>query len=153
MYQMIVWSTIPYRIDVDESSGSVSDSITQDNVDVAVHEAAQVLGMSSNSCTKFLWDPDTGTERTERPFTSQPVACVDGVERTLVLTDEDTMEILHRYVRTAIRVHRNVQGGDGGEESIRLPGSRGGRSWRISRRGRIPAPAITGTSVCCTPRL
>jgi leishmanolysin-like peptidase len=78
------------QIDLDES-GSVSESITQDNVDVAVHEAAHVLGMSSNSY-RFFWDPETGTERTARPFTSQSVVCVDGVERTLVLPDENTMK-------------------------------------------------------------
>ena len=78
------------QIDVDES-GSVSESITQDNVDVAVHEAAHVLGMSSNSY-RFFWDPKTGTERTARPFTATSVVCVDGVERTLVLPNENTMK-------------------------------------------------------------
>ena len=69
----------------------MSESITQDNVDVAVHEAAHVLGMSSNSYRLF-WDPETGTERTARPFGSQSVVCVDGVERTLVLPNENTMK-------------------------------------------------------------
>lgn len=69
----------------------MSESITQDNVDVAVHEAAHVLGMSSNSY-RFFWDPEIGTERTARPFAAQSVVCVDGVERTLILPNENTMK-------------------------------------------------------------
>ena len=43
------------QIDLNDN-GTVSESITQDNVDVAVHEAAHILGMSSNSY-RFVWDP------------------------------------------------------------------------------------------------
>lgn len=78
------------QIDLDESGGA-SESVTEDNVDVAVHEAAHVLGMSSNSY-RFFWDPDTGVERTSRPFSFKSVVCVDGVERTLILPSDNTMK-------------------------------------------------------------
>lgn len=69
------------QIDLNDK-GTVSESVTQDNVDVAVHEAAHVLGMASNSY-RFFWDPDTGLEHTERPFVASSVICVDGIEHTL----------------------------------------------------------------------
>jgi len=78
------------QIDLDEN-GKASESVTQDNVDVAVHEAAHVLGMSSNSY-RFFWDPDVGYERTARPFSAKSVICVDGVERTLILPSDNTMK-------------------------------------------------------------
>ena len=76
------------ELDVD---GTASPAIVQDNVDVLVHEVAHVLGHSSNSY-RFFWDSTTGTERTARPFESRTVTCVDDVERTLILPDEDTMQ-------------------------------------------------------------
>jgi hypothetical protein len=78
------------QIEVDEY-GSASESIIDDNVDVAIHEAAHVLGMSSNSY-RFFWDPDTGSVRTSRPFQERDVVCVDGQERTLILPDPNTMK-------------------------------------------------------------
>jgi len=78
------------QIDLDEG-GRASESVTEDNVDVAVHEAAHVLGMSSNSY-RFFWDPETGIERTARPFDYKDVVCVDGVERSLILPDDNTMK-------------------------------------------------------------
>lgn len=78
------------QIDLDKD-GRASESIAQDNVDVAVHEAAHVLGMSSNSY-RFFWDPEVGEERTRRPFSAKSVVCVDGVERTLILPDDNTMK-------------------------------------------------------------
>lgn len=73
------------------SDGTASPAIIQDNLDVAIHEAAHVLGMSSNSY-RFFWDPDTGEPRTPRPFSAQTATCVDGVSRTLILPDENTMK-------------------------------------------------------------
>eukprot|EP00547_Thalassionema_nitzschioides_P005367 CAMPEP_0194199872 /NCGR_PEP_ID=MMETSP0156-20130528/720_1 /TAXON_ID=33649 /ORGANISM="Thalassionema nitzschioides, Strain L26-B" /LENGTH=560 /DNA_ID=CAMNT_0038924817 /DNA_START=59 /DNA_END=1738 /DNA_ORIENTATION=+ len=74
-----------------KDDGTASDSIIQDNVDVAIHEAAHVLGMSSNSY-RFFWDSETGEPRTRRPFASRTVDCVDGVSRSLVLPDKETMD-------------------------------------------------------------
>eukprot|EP00542_Grammatophora_oceanica_P012963 CAMPEP_0194029738 /NCGR_PEP_ID=MMETSP0009_2-20130614/3397_1 /TAXON_ID=210454 /ORGANISM="Grammatophora oceanica, Strain CCMP 410" /LENGTH=726 /DNA_ID=CAMNT_0038669505 /DNA_START=41 /DNA_END=2218 /DNA_ORIENTATION=+ len=73
------------------SDGTASESIIQDNVDVAIHEAAHVLGMSSNSY-RFFWDSETGKPRTERQFTTSTVTCVDGQTRSLILPDENTMK-------------------------------------------------------------
>jgi len=78
------------QIELDES-GSASESIIDDNLDVALHEAAHVLGMSSNSY-RFFWDPDTGTVRTPRPFQERDVICVNGKEQTLILPDPNTMK-------------------------------------------------------------
>ena len=58
------------QIDLDDN-GEASESVTDDNVDVAIHEAAHVLGMSSNSY-RFFWDPDTGLEP------RQAIKCVLG---------------------------------------------------------------------------
>ena len=74
-----------------DDDGTASPAIIQDNVDVAVHEAAHVLGMSSNSY-RFFWDPDTGEPRTERPFSAQTVTCVDGVSSTQIMPAENTMK-------------------------------------------------------------
>ena len=78
------------QIDLDDE-GKASESVTDDNVDVAVHEAAHVLGMSSNSY-RFFWDPISGLERTGRPFSAKSVICVDGVERSLILPSDNTMK-------------------------------------------------------------
>jgi hypothetical protein len=74
-----------------DSDGTASDAIVQDNVDVAIHEVAHVLGHSSNSY-RFYWDADTGKERTARPFESRTVTCVDNVQRNLILPDDSTMK-------------------------------------------------------------
>eukprot|EP00934_Nitzschia_sp_Nitz4_P001634 Nitzschia sp. Nitz4//scaffold27_size158506//200//5337//NITZ4_002575-RA/size158506-processed-gene-0.253-mRNA-1//-1//CDS//3329545413//1634//frame0 len=78
------------QIELDDD-GTASEAIIDDNVDVLKHEVAHVLGHSSNSY-RFYWDSETGTERTERPFVSRTVTCVDDVERTLILPDESTMK-------------------------------------------------------------
>ena len=78
------------QIELDEY-GSASESVIDDNVDVAIHEAAHVLGMSSNSY-RFFWDPDTGNVRTPRPFQERDVVCVNGKEQTLILPDPNTMK-------------------------------------------------------------
>ena len=78
------------QIDLDED-GTASDATVQDNVDVAIHEVAHVLGHSSNSY-RFFWDSETGLERTARPFSTRTVTCVDDVERNLLLPDETTMK-------------------------------------------------------------
>eukprot|EP00577_Skeletonema_sp_RCC1716_P002999 CAMPEP_0113385332 /NCGR_PEP_ID=MMETSP0013_2-20120614/7408_1 /TAXON_ID=2843 ORGANISM="Skeletonema costatum, Strain 1716" /NCGR_SAMPLE_ID=MMETSP0013_2 /ASSEMBLY_ACC=CAM_ASM_000158 /LENGTH=907 /DNA_ID=CAMNT_0000268077 /DNA_START=81 /DNA_END=2804 /DNA_ORIENTATION=+ /assembly_acc=CAM_ASM_000158 len=78
------------QIKLDEY-GSASESVIDDNVDVAIHEAAHVLGMSSNSY-RFFWDPDTGDVRTPRPFQERDVICVNGKEQTLILPDPNTMK-------------------------------------------------------------
>ncbi len=75
------------------TDGSAHESIIQDNVDVAIHEAAHVLGMSSNSY-RFFWDPISAKPRTARPFGSTTVECVDGVTRTLTIPNENTMKFL-----------------------------------------------------------
>ena len=78
------------QIEVDDD-GMASDSIIDDNVDVAIHECAHVLGMSSNSY-RFFWDPDTGLPRTYRPFQARTVVCVNGKEMTLILPSDNTMK-------------------------------------------------------------
>jgi leishmanolysin-like peptidase len=56
-----------------------------------IHEAAHVLGHSSNSYA-FYWDSETAVPRTTRPFVSTEVTCTDDVQRTLVIPSEDTMK-------------------------------------------------------------
>lgn len=72
------------------SDGTATPDVRQDYIDVSIHEVAHVLGHSSNSY-RFFWDPDTGTPRTDRPFTEKEVTCVDGQTRTTVLPAENTM--------------------------------------------------------------
>jgi len=100
--------------------GTASDSVKEDNIDVAIHEAAHVLGMSSNSY-KYFYDSETGKPRTERPFKTSTITCVDGIERTLTLPNENTMKFFvasngQRYasivtprVRTVARNHFDCQ--------------------------------------------
>lgn len=78
------------QIEIDED-GTASDSVIDDNVDVAIHECAHVLGMSSNSY-RFFWDPETGMPRTYRPFNARTVVCVNGQEMTLILPSDNTMK-------------------------------------------------------------
>lgn len=78
------------KIDV----GSIGDpAITQDNVDVAIHETGHILGMSGNSY-KYFWDPIAMEPRTERPLKASVATCVDGTQRTTVLPAENTMKFL-----------------------------------------------------------
>jgi cbb3-type cytochrome oxidase subunit 3 len=75
------------------SDGTASDSIKQDNVDVAVHETAHVLGMSSNSF-KFFRDHETGKPLTPRRlFEATTVTCVDGKQRVVQLPAENTLKL------------------------------------------------------------
>jgi leishmanolysin-like peptidase len=78
------------QIELDDD-GTASDAVVEDNVDVLIHEVAHVLGHSSNSY-RFFWDSETGLERTARPFESRTVTCVDNVDRTLILPDDNTMK-------------------------------------------------------------
>lgn len=114
--------------------GTASAAVIQDNVDVAIHEAAHVFGMSSNSY-RFFWDPDTGEPRTERPFSAQTVTCVDEVTRTLIVPDENTMKFFvaengKRYasivtpkVRTVARNQFDCQSIAGAQLENQLSGS------------------------------
>lgn len=74
-----------------DSTGSASASVIQDNVDVAVHEAAHILAMSSNSY-RFYYDSETGRPRSKRPFSSISVTCVDGQERATIVPSENTLK-------------------------------------------------------------
>ena len=74
-----------------DDAGTAHPAIIDDNVDVAIHEAAHVLGMSSNSY-RYYWNPETGEPRTDRSFRSTTVTCVDGVQRTQILPSEETMK-------------------------------------------------------------
>mmetsp|Transcript_27422 Transcript_27422/g.38563 ORF Transcript_27422/g.38563 Transcript_27422/m.38563 type:complete len:834 (+) Transcript_27422:315-2816(+) len=74
-----------------EQNKEALEHIISDNLDVAIHEAAHVLGMSSNSY-RYFYDSETGQPRTARPLTSRTVTCVDGEERTLTLPDDSTMK-------------------------------------------------------------
>ena len=123
------------QIDLD-SDGTTHESIEQDNVDVAIHEAAHVFGMSSNSY-KYYWDAeaDPPAVRTSRPFQSQTVTCVDEVQRTLSIPDTNTLQFLtakngQRYaaivtpkVQTVVRNHFNCMDLEGGQLENQPTGS------------------------------
>jgi len=68
-----------------------SQEIIDDNVDVAIHEAAHVLGMSSNSF-RFFRDKKTGNPLTDRPIRATTVKCVDDIERTVHLPSERVLK-------------------------------------------------------------
>jgi len=74
-----------------QDDGTASAAVIEDNTAVAIHEAAHILGMSSNSY-RFYWDTETKAPRTQRPFSTKTVTCVDGRTRSLVLPDENTMK-------------------------------------------------------------
>ena len=76
-----------------DDEGRAPAAIVQDNVDVAIHEAAHVLGVSSNSY-RYYWNIETGLPRTNRSFNPTTITCVDGVQRTLILPAEDTMKFM-----------------------------------------------------------
>lgn len=119
-----------------ESDGNAHPSILQDNVDVAIHEAAHVFGMSSNSYRSF-WDPDSNPPqpRTPRPLRSVTVQCVDGVSRTLSIPAENTLKFStaqngQRYaaivtpkVQTVVRNHFNCQDLEGAQLENQPTGS------------------------------
>lgn len=114
------------QIKIDSNGGQPSDAVKQDNVDVAVHEAAHILGMSSNAF-RYFYDSDTGKPRTSRPFKTQTVTCVDGTTRTEILPSENTLKmgtdnhgqryasIVTPRVRTVVRNHFNCQTLDGAQ--------------------------------------
>jgi leishmanolysin-like peptidase len=116
--------------------GTAHPSVIQDNVDVAIHEAAHVFGMSSNSY-RYFWDPDSNPPqpRTPRPFKSVTVQCVDGVSRTLSIPNENTLKFLtaengQRYativtpkVQTVVRNHFNCQDLEGAQLENQPTGS------------------------------
>jgi len=117
-----------------KEDGTASASVIHDNLDVAIHEVAHVLGMSASSY-RFFWDSETGEPRTPRPFTSSTVTCVDGQTRSLVLPDENTMKFFlaengQRYasivtpkVRTIARNQFNCQSLPGGQLENQPTGS------------------------------
>jgi len=121
------------QVDVD-SDGTAPHYLIDDNVDVAIHEAAHVLGMSSNSY-RYFWDSETGEPRTKRPFLSKLVVCVDDVERYQTLPDENTMKFFtaengQRYasivtpkVKTVTRNHFNCQSLEGAQLENQPTGS------------------------------
>jgi len=78
------------QVEIDKATGTASPSVIQDNVDVLIHEAAHVLGMSSNSF-RFFRDSITGRPLTERPFKYTAVTCVDEVERNVMLPNANTL--------------------------------------------------------------
>jgi len=78
------------QIELDED-GKATPAMIEDFVDVAIHEAAHVMGMSSNSY-RFFWNSTTGEPNTNRNFRTSTVTCVDGVQRSLILPDENTMK-------------------------------------------------------------
>ena len=73
---------------------------------VVIHEAAHVLGMSSN-LYQYFWDPETSKPRTIGGFTSQPVKCVDDIERTLVMPYENTLVGIH-HVCSYLTIHHSL---------------------------------------------
>jgi len=109
-----------------DDNGSAHPESIDDNVDVAIHEAAHILGMSSNSY-RYFWDPETGEPRTTRGFVQSTVECVDGVERTLYLPDENTLKfdvasngqryasIVTKTVVTVVRNQFDCQSLDGAQ--------------------------------------
>ncbi len=78
-----------------DASGTAHQSVIDDNVDVAIHEAGHVLGMSSNSY-RFFWDPETGNPRTPRPIRAESVNCVDGTTKMAFIPAENTLKFVTR---------------------------------------------------------
>lgn len=93
-----------------DTDGSAHESVISDNVDVAIHEAGHVLGMSSNSY-RFFWDPSTGKPRTARPIRATSVTCVDGTTKMAFVPDENTLIFSesNRGVRSATIVTEKVK--------------------------------------------
>lgn len=93
-----------------DSEGNAHPSVIEDNVDVAIHEAGHVLGMSSNSY-RFFWNPITAEPRTPRPFKAKTVTCVDGSVKTTYLPAENTLQFLTsgQGVRAAFIVTEKVK--------------------------------------------
>jgi len=92
------------------ADGSAHESVIDDNVDVAVHEAGHVLGMSSNSY-RFFWDPATNKPRTNRPIRQEEAECVNGEVRDVFLPAENTLQFITRENgrRSAVIVTEKVR--------------------------------------------
>lgn len=113
-----------------DSDGNADPWVVDDNVDVAVHEAGHVLGMSSNSY-RFFWNPETGKPRTARPIKPKTVKCVDGNTKTTYVPDENTLQfiendagtlaavIVTEKVRTVARNQFNCQDLEGAQLEVR----------------------------------
>lgn len=97
------------QVNVD-SSGSAHPSVIEDNVDVAIHEAGHVLGMSSNSY-RYFWDPETGKERTPRPIKASSVTCVNGQTKMAYIPNENTLQFIdhEQGYRSAVIVTKKVK--------------------------------------------
>lgn len=121
------------QVELDDNGGA-SDAVKQDNFDVAVHEAAHILGMSSNAF-RYFYDSETGKPRTSRPFQTESVTCVDGVERTLGLPAGNTLKmgtklngqryasIVTPRVQAVVRNHFNCQSLEGAQLENQPTGS------------------------------
>ena len=115
------------QIELDRNGGA-HESVIQDNVDVAIHEAAHVLGMSSNSY-KFFRDENGKalTPRVNGGFQKALAECVNGETKQEVIPAETTLKLLtadngQRYativtpkVQAVVRNHFNCMDLDGAQ--------------------------------------
>ncbi len=97
------------QVNVD-ADGTAHPSVIEDNVDVAIHEAGHVLGMSSNSY-RYYWDPETGKVRTPRPIKAQSVTCVNGQTKMAYIPHSNTLQFIDHDegYRSAIIVTEKVK--------------------------------------------
>jgi len=96
----------------DISAGKMPpQSVIDDSVDVAIHEAGHVLGMSSNSF-RFFRNKQTGMPLTLRPIEPHEAICVDGQARTVYLPSSDVLQFKTDEVtqkRSAVIVTETVR--------------------------------------------
>jgi hypothetical protein len=59
-------------------------------VNILIDTQIRIMGLSSNHFPFFR--DETGNPRTPRPFTPTTVECVDGMSRTLILPDQNTLQ-------------------------------------------------------------
>ena len=97
------------QIELDKD-GTAHPAVIEDNVDVALHEAGHVLGMSSNSY-RYFWNPETAQPRTPRPIRASTVTCVDGSTKMTYIPAENTLQFLtgENGVRAATIVTEKVR--------------------------------------------